>query len=258
MLPGPESLFVQRNRFFVLSPHRPSSSARGCSSHLVSLLSVLDSTAYQLKHSYTMLGLNLFPALLLGLAFLHSTSAQTCSQYGNSTSTGCLCPPGFNSPISNNDCSLPVCGGSLYSPGSPAPGGDGGNGNITLGTDGCACAAGWRGPACTGELNPLENVAHQSLHHSPILSELVEPVPQHHHPSRSQQLNDMFKHSHHVFFLSNDLQCRYSARPNVVPWIYNIDNHTNSRCCPYSRRRRHTHQCRSDWWSRRSPRSAMV
>ncbi|WVF69150.1 hypothetical protein IAT40_003925 [Kwoniella sp. CBS 6097] len=76
-------------------------------------------------------------------------SAQTCYNYGSPSSGSCLCPPGFNTPSSGSsarDCSLPVCGGSLYTPGEAAPGGQGGFGNISVG---CGCEDGWTGPGCT-------------------------------------------------------------------------------------------------------------
>ncbi|WVR06377.1 hypothetical protein IAU60_003408 [Kwoniella sp. DSM 27419] len=78
-----------------------------------------------------------------------SAVAQTCQNYGTSSSGGCLCPPGFNTPVSSSsdarDCSLPVCGGNLYAPGNAAPGGTGGFGNVSQ----CTCEAGWVGPGCT-------------------------------------------------------------------------------------------------------------
>ena len=85
--------------------------------------------------------------VLCGLAILGPASAQTCSQYGNATSNGCLCPPGFN-PASggNGTCSLPVCGGSLYQPGQAAPSGSNGLGDV----GDCGCTSGWTGPGCTG------------------------------------------------------------------------------------------------------------
>lgn len=92
------------------------------------------------------------PVLLLVISSLTAiVSAQTCSNYGNTTSgsSSCLCPPGFNpSGVTNNNCSMPVCGGSLYDPSSAAPGGNGGFGNVSLGS--CSCSSGFTGPACTG------------------------------------------------------------------------------------------------------------
>ncbi|WWC70728.1 uncharacterized protein I206_104679 [Kwoniella pini CBS 10737] len=74
-----------------------------------------------------------------------SVSAQTCMNYGTSSTTGssCICPPGFNVPSS--DCNLPTCGGNLYNPQQAAPGGTGGFGNVSE----CACDDGWTGPGCT-------------------------------------------------------------------------------------------------------------
>jgi hypothetical protein len=75
-------------------------------------------------------------------------SAQTCSQYGSASDSTCLCPPGFNPSSGSTDCTLPVCGGSLYQPGPAAPGGTGGFGNVTLDST-CGCSSGWAGPGCT-------------------------------------------------------------------------------------------------------------
>ena len=74
--------------------------------------------------------------------------AQQCFQYGSPEGDTCLCPPGFN-PTSggNGTCSLPVCGGSLYEPGSAASAGDAGLGDVS---SGCGCTSGWTGPGCTG------------------------------------------------------------------------------------------------------------
>ncbi|WWC88700.1 uncharacterized protein L201_003613 [Kwoniella dendrophila CBS 6074] len=85
--------------------------------------------------------INLISLLFIG--FLSTTSAQTCSNFGTSSESKCLCPPGFNVPSS--DCNLPVCGGNLYSPGNAAPGGLGGFGNVSD----CGCDQGWTGPGCT-------------------------------------------------------------------------------------------------------------
>ena len=89
---------------------------------------------------------------IVALACLSVVFGQQCSQYGNVSGNGCICPPGFNTPGSDNTCALPVCGGSLYDPASAAPGGDGGFGNLSLGDGGCGCSNGWSGPACTGAL----------------------------------------------------------------------------------------------------------
>ncbi|WVW84638.1 hypothetical protein I302_106672 [Kwoniella bestiolae CBS 10118] len=87
----------------------------------------------------------ILPTLLF--LFLPLTLAQTCSNFGTSRDSTCLCPPGFNVPSS--DCGLPVCGGNLYNPGEAAPGGVGGFGNVSADAGGCGCDDGWRGPGCT-------------------------------------------------------------------------------------------------------------
>lgn len=93
------------------------------------------------------------PLLLLALLPLAPWAAAiTCTtNFGNSSSSGdsCLCPPGFNPKGGAGDCSVPVCGGGLYSPGSPAPLGGTGYGNVSSGS--CGCSDGWTGPGCTGE-----------------------------------------------------------------------------------------------------------
>ena len=75
-------------------------------------------------------------------------TAQTCENYGTSSGSSCLCPPGFNPTGSDSTCNLPVCGGSLYTPGLVAPAGTNDLGNITAGS--CGCSSGWTGPGCTG------------------------------------------------------------------------------------------------------------
>lgn len=91
-------------------------------------------------------------AVAVGLvAALQGALAITCSNYGNATSSGdsCFCPPGFNAASGSKDCTVPICGGSLYAPGGPAPLGSTGYGNVSTGS--CGCSSGWTGPGCTGE-----------------------------------------------------------------------------------------------------------
>ncbi|ORX40047.1 hypothetical protein BD324DRAFT_616077 [Kockovaella imperatae] len=88
-----------------------------------------------------------FTSLLLLLS--SAVEAQTCSQYGTLSGSSCLCPPGFNvDSSSNNDCSVPMCGGSLYDPGSAASIARGST-LANLSSQTCQCADGWSGPTCT-------------------------------------------------------------------------------------------------------------
>lgn len=89
---------------------------------------------------------------VVALVIALSTSlvgAIECANYGEPNGDTCYCPPGFNPTGTNGSCSLPVCGGSLYTAVSAAPGGTSGFGNVSAGS--CGCAAGWNGPGCTGE-----------------------------------------------------------------------------------------------------------
>ncbi|KAK4684731.1 hypothetical protein P7C73_g5437, partial [Tremellales sp. Uapishka_1] len=105
--------------------------------------------------------------LIPALALLGVSNAQTCSNYGTASDSACLCPPGFNPPGTSNDCNLPVCGGSLYSPTSIAPPGTASLGNISAGS--CACDSGWQGPGCTGEAPTFTGVAAIELNFVPSL-----------------------------------------------------------------------------------------
>lgn len=88
----------------------------------------------------------------LPLLFASLALAQTCSNYGNSTGSSCLCPPGFNpTGVNPQECNSPVCGGSLYSPAGAAPAGTGSLGNVSAGS--CGCATGFTGPGCTGKFS---------------------------------------------------------------------------------------------------------
>lgn len=83
------------------------------------------------------------PRLVLAAVLAATAYAQSCVNYGSDNAGSCACPAGFTSSNSNN-CDLPNCGGSLYTPNGAA--GSGG-GNVSS----CSCANEWTGPACTGE-----------------------------------------------------------------------------------------------------------
>lgn len=91
----------------------------------------------------------MIPLLLAALSLLISTSAQSpCSNYGSSSASACLCPPGFTN--ASTDCTTPVCGGSLGQAGLPGitiPRTSRGFGNTSSSV--CACSSGWSGPGCT-------------------------------------------------------------------------------------------------------------
>lgn len=91
----------------------------------------------------------MIPLLLATLSLLISTVAQSsCSNYGSSSSSACLCPPGFTN--ASTDCTTPVCGGSLGQAGLPGitiPRTSRGFGNTSSSV--CACSNGWSGPGCT-------------------------------------------------------------------------------------------------------------
>lgn len=102
--------------------------------------------------------------------------AQTCDNYGSPSGSSCLCPPGFNTAGSDGTCNLPVCGGSLYTPGPVAPGGTGGHGNISVGD--CACSTGWQGPGCTGGLIKSDRSLITSLYNCFLVQLFTLEVPQ--------------------------------------------------------------------------------
>ncbi|KAH7890070.1 ABC-2 type transporter-domain-containing protein [Phlebopus sp. FC_14] len=83
--------------------------------------------------------------LALAARFLPAT-AQSCSNYGVSNSSGCLCPPGFG----GSNCSQPACGGTIFDGSSrslaPPSSASGGFSNLT--SSGCSCSDGWTGVGC--------------------------------------------------------------------------------------------------------------
>lgn len=81
------------------------------------------------------------PLLLLSLPIL--ISAQTCLQYAPTSGSECDCPPGF----AGTDCSLPVCGASLFAGTGSGRALAPSNGSV----ENCACDDGWGGSGCTGE-----------------------------------------------------------------------------------------------------------
>lgn len=91
----------------------------------------------------------IMPLLLAMLSLFGMTAAQSsCSNYGSSGSSSCLCPPGFVN--ASSDCTTPVCGGSLGSAGLSGitiPRTSRGFGNTSSPI--CACSDAWSGPGCT-------------------------------------------------------------------------------------------------------------
>ncbi|KAL4065187.1 ABC-2 type transporter-domain-containing protein [Scleroderma yunnanense] len=93
----------------------------------------------------------MIPALLqsktlhtLTLAILLvNVAAQSCTNFGVTSSSSCLCPPGFG----GSNCSQPACGGTIFDGSSrslvPA---SGGSPNLTAA--GCSCSSGWTGTGC--------------------------------------------------------------------------------------------------------------
>ncbi|KAL7409470.1 hypothetical protein BDY24DRAFT_355976 [Mrakia frigida] len=79
------------------------------------------------------------PLLLLSLPIL--ISAQTCLQYAPTSGSECDCPPGF----AGTDCSLPVCGASLFAGTGSGRALAPSNGSV----ENCACDDGWGGSGCT-------------------------------------------------------------------------------------------------------------
>lgn len=80
-------------------------------------------------------------------SFLFSvTTAQSCTNYGISNTSGCLCPPGFG----GADCSQPGCGGTIFdgSHRSLAQSSVASGGFPNLTSSGCSCTNGWTGLGC--------------------------------------------------------------------------------------------------------------
>lgn len=73
-------------------------------------------------------------------------TAQSCTNYGTSSASGCLCPPGFG----GANCSQPACGGTIFDGShrslTPSSAASGGFPNLT--SSGCSCSNGWTGLGC--------------------------------------------------------------------------------------------------------------
>ncbi|KAF8437588.1 ABC transporter [Boletus edulis BED1] len=87
-------------------------------------------------------------ALSLAAFFLsfNTATAQSCTNGGISSASGCLCPPGFG----GANCSQPACGGTIFdgshrSLTSPSAA-SGGFPNLT--SSDCSCPSGWTGLGC--------------------------------------------------------------------------------------------------------------
>ena len=79
-------------------------------------------------------------------SFFFSVTAQSCTNYGTSSASGCLCPPGFG----GANCSQPACGGTIFdgSDRSLAPPSSASGGFPNLTSSGCSCTDGWTGVGC--------------------------------------------------------------------------------------------------------------
>jgi len=97
-------------------------------------------------------GPGLYSSILLLLLLLDlsaNVNAQTCSNYGQTSSTNsssCLCPPGFGGAT----CAQPACGGTIFD-GSSRPlaqssASSAGFANLTASD--CTCQTGWGGVGC--------------------------------------------------------------------------------------------------------------
>lgn len=73
-------------------------------------------------------------------------TAQSCTNYGISSGSDCLCPPGFG----GANCSQPACGGTIFdgSHRSLAPSSVASGGFPNLTSSGCSCTDGWTGVGC--------------------------------------------------------------------------------------------------------------
>jgi len=88
-------------------------------------------------------------ARLLSLILFCTTIAldvyAQCDNYGIQNGANCTCPPG----VGGADCSLPVCGGTLYE-GPRRPTVQPSSGALYGNLSSCTCPDGWSGVACNG------------------------------------------------------------------------------------------------------------
>lgn len=82
--------------------------------------------------------------VLLGLST--TVNGQTCSNYGETNSSSCLCPPGFGGAT----CAQPACGGTIFdgSSRSLAQSSASSPGFANLTASDCTCKSGWGGVGC--------------------------------------------------------------------------------------------------------------
>ncbi|KAI6125259.1 ABC-2 type transporter-domain-containing protein [Pisolithus croceorrhizus] len=84
-------------------------------------------------------------ALVSTTLLARHVAGQSCSNFGvASSSSGCLCPPGFG----GSNCSEPACGGTIFDGSSRtlASATSGGFPNLTASD--CSCSSGWTGTGC--------------------------------------------------------------------------------------------------------------
>ncbi|QRW00883.1 ATP-dependent permease [Ceratobasidium sp. AG-Ba] len=82
--------------------------------------------------------------VLFGLVAASLVVAQqsTCSNFGVSDGSNCLCPPGFG----GSSCDVPACGGNIFNGAQRSVSQNSSTGGMSL--SGCACESGWGGSGC--------------------------------------------------------------------------------------------------------------
>lgn len=70
--------------------------------------------------------------------------AQSCTNYGITGGSGCLCPPGFG----GANCSQPACGGTIFDGSNRSLPSSSSGGFPNLTSSGCSCTDGWAGLGC--------------------------------------------------------------------------------------------------------------
>ncbi|KIM28831.1 hypothetical protein M408DRAFT_68953 [Serendipita vermifera MAFF 305830] len=89
------------------------------------------------------MAVRLYSLLVIWLVTATLSVNAACDNYGIENGANCQCPPG----VGGADCSLPVCGGTLYD-GPSRPVAQPANGALYGNLSACSCGDGWQGVGC--------------------------------------------------------------------------------------------------------------